>query len=181
MQHDGAPPHYALCSRQVMNEIFDEKWIGRGDHVAWPPRSPDLTSPDTWFHLKKWSWPWRNFSSSTVKKIGWTSMTAFSYTETFVWKIFGYDHIYIYTYIYIGCSGITVRAGITKFLIISWDEKLFVIFQTNRMLLRYTCRTFNSTNLRAPFLLSRRVTVVSDPRLAGRREHNVAAPTYINN
>ena len=25
MQHDGAPPHYALYSRQVMNKIFDEK------------------------------------------------------------------------------------------------------------------------------------------------------------
>ena len=46
LQHDGAPPHYTLCSRQVMNEIFDEKWIGRGDPVAWPPRSPDLISPD---------------------------------------------------------------------------------------------------------------------------------------
>ena len=45
MQHDGAPPHYALCSRQVMNEIFDEKWIGRGSPVAWPPRSTDLTTP----------------------------------------------------------------------------------------------------------------------------------------
>ena len=33
MQYDGAPPHYAL-------------WIGRGGPVAWPPRSPDLTSPD---------------------------------------------------------------------------------------------------------------------------------------
>ena len=29
-----------------MNEIFDEKWIGGGGPVAWPPRSPDLTSPD---------------------------------------------------------------------------------------------------------------------------------------
>ena len=28
MQHGGASPHYALSSRQVMNEIFDEKWIG---------------------------------------------------------------------------------------------------------------------------------------------------------
>ena len=45
MQHDGAPPHYALCSRQVMNGIFDEKWIGRGGPVAWSPRSPGLTSP----------------------------------------------------------------------------------------------------------------------------------------
>ena len=34
IQHDGAPPHYALCSIQVMNEIFDEKWIGRGGSVA---------------------------------------------------------------------------------------------------------------------------------------------------
>ena len=46
MQHDGTPPHYALYSRQVMNEIFDEKWIGRGSPVAWPPRSPNQTSPD---------------------------------------------------------------------------------------------------------------------------------------
>ena len=46
MQHDGEPPHYTLRSRQVMNEIFDEKWIGRGGPIPWPPRSPDLTSPD---------------------------------------------------------------------------------------------------------------------------------------
>ena len=25
MQHDGATPHYALYSRQVMHEIFNEK------------------------------------------------------------------------------------------------------------------------------------------------------------
>ena len=46
MQHDGAPPHYDLCSRQVMNEILYEKWIGRCAPVAWPRRSPDLTSLD---------------------------------------------------------------------------------------------------------------------------------------
>ena len=46
MQYDGAPHHYALCSRQVINEIFDKKWIGRGGPVAWLPRSPYLTSPD---------------------------------------------------------------------------------------------------------------------------------------
>ena len=34
MHHDGASPHYALCSRQVTNEIFDEKWIGQGSPVA---------------------------------------------------------------------------------------------------------------------------------------------------
>ena len=35
MQHNGALLHYALCSRQVMNVIFDEKWIRRGGPVAW--------------------------------------------------------------------------------------------------------------------------------------------------
>ena len=29
-----------------MDEIFVEKWIGRGGPVAWPPRSPDLALPD---------------------------------------------------------------------------------------------------------------------------------------
>ena len=55
MQHDGAPPHCALCSRQVMNEIFDKKWIGRGGPVAGPPRSPDLILPDyfLWGFVKK--------------------------------------------------------------------------------------------------------------------------------
>ena len=55
MQHDGATPHYALCSRQVMNEISDKKWIGRGGPVAWPPRSPDLTLPNyfLWGFAKK--------------------------------------------------------------------------------------------------------------------------------
>ena len=46
MQHDGALPHYALCSRQAMNGIFDENWIIRGGPVVLPPRSADLRSPD---------------------------------------------------------------------------------------------------------------------------------------
>lgn len=46
MQHDGALPHYARCSRQVMDELFPEMWIGRGNRVNWPTRSPDLTLLD---------------------------------------------------------------------------------------------------------------------------------------
>ena len=55
MQHDGAPPHYTLSSSLVMNEIFDEKWIGQGGPVAWLPRSTDLTSPDyfSWDFVKE--------------------------------------------------------------------------------------------------------------------------------
>ena len=30
----------------MINEIFDEKWTGRGGPVAFPPRPLDLTSPD---------------------------------------------------------------------------------------------------------------------------------------
>lgn len=50
-QQDGAPPHYAITVRQYLNEVFPNKWIGRGSvHLPapldWPPRSPDLTSCD---------------------------------------------------------------------------------------------------------------------------------------
>ena len=45
---------------------------------------------NTWFHLKKWSWIDVGSAPSPIK-IGWSSITAFSNTETFVWNIFGYD------------------------------------------------------------------------------------------
>lgn len=46
MQHDGAPPHNAMCIRLVMNQRLPRKWIGGGGLVNWPARSPDLTSLD---------------------------------------------------------------------------------------------------------------------------------------
>lgn len=51
---DGAPPHYLLNVRQHLNEVYGEKWIGRGGPVSWPPRSPDLNPLDyfLWGHLK---------------------------------------------------------------------------------------------------------------------------------
>ena len=52
LQHDGAAAH---CSRLVthhLNLTFPERWIGRGGHVQWPPRSPDLTPKN--FCL--WGW-----------------------------------------------------------------------------------------------------------------------------
>lgn len=53
-QQDGAPPHFARIVRNYLNEIFPERWIGRGGPVQWPARSPDLTSPDffLWGYLK---------------------------------------------------------------------------------------------------------------------------------
>lgn len=53
-QQDGAPPHFARLVRNYLNEQYPQKWIGRGGPVEWPPRSPDLTSPDffLWGYLK---------------------------------------------------------------------------------------------------------------------------------
>ncbi|EZA47915.1 hypothetical protein X777_15034, partial [Ooceraea biroi] len=54
IQLDGAPPHYAVIVRNFLNQEYNNRWIGRGGPVAWPPRSPDLTSPDffLWGYIK---------------------------------------------------------------------------------------------------------------------------------
>jgi hypothetical protein len=51
LQHDRAPAHLALSVRDVLKEHFPGRWIGRGSPTSpapllWPPRSPDLTTPD---------------------------------------------------------------------------------------------------------------------------------------
>lgn len=53
-QHDGAPSHFSLQVRQYLNEIYPNRWIGRGGPVSWPARSPDLNPLDyfLWGHLK---------------------------------------------------------------------------------------------------------------------------------
>jgi len=39
---------------EYLKESFPNRWLGRGGPVAWPPRSPDLTSLDyyIWDHIK---------------------------------------------------------------------------------------------------------------------------------
>jgi len=32
--HDGAPPHFSLVFREYLNQMYQEKWIGRGGPVA---------------------------------------------------------------------------------------------------------------------------------------------------
>ena len=53
-QHDGAPPHYTIRVRELLNELFPNRWLGRDGPVTWPPRSPDLTPLDyyLWGHMK---------------------------------------------------------------------------------------------------------------------------------
>jgi hypothetical protein len=43
LQHGSAPPHFGLKVTQQLNRCYGNRWIGRGDPHAWPPRSPDLT------------------------------------------------------------------------------------------------------------------------------------------
>lgn len=54
LQLDGAPPHFAIDVRNYLNEHY-VPWVGRNGHIAWPPRSPDLTPLDyfLWGALKQ--------------------------------------------------------------------------------------------------------------------------------
>lgn len=48
-QHDGAPAHSSRIVTDFLNVTFEENWIGRRGPILWPPRSPDLTSPDFFY------------------------------------------------------------------------------------------------------------------------------------
>ena len=54
-QHDGCPAHYAHTARDVLNNNYHDRWIGRAGPINWPARSPDLTPPDffLWGYLKE--------------------------------------------------------------------------------------------------------------------------------
>ena len=45
-QQDGAPSHYATAVRNLLDETFPDKWIGRRGPIEFPPRSPDITPMD---------------------------------------------------------------------------------------------------------------------------------------
>ncbi|GBM91195.1 hypothetical protein AVEN_184531-1 [Araneus ventricosus] len=45
-QQDGAPPHWDSLVRDFLDEIFQDRWIGRDGPTPWLPRSPDITLLD---------------------------------------------------------------------------------------------------------------------------------------
>ncbi|KFM75908.1 hypothetical protein X975_13916, partial [Stegodyphus mimosarum] len=53
-QQGGAPPHWGIIVRSSLNDHFTERWIGRGDPIPWPPRSPARTPLDffLWVFVK---------------------------------------------------------------------------------------------------------------------------------
>lgn len=48
-QQDGAPSHYSVAARAVLDDSLRGRWIGRRGPIEWPARSPDLTPCDFWF------------------------------------------------------------------------------------------------------------------------------------
>lgn len=53
-QQDGATSHTARVSTNIVNGLFPNHVISRNGDIAWPPRSPNLTSCDffLWGYLK---------------------------------------------------------------------------------------------------------------------------------
>jgi hypothetical protein len=53
-QHDGAPPHFGRRAREILDQQYPDRWIGRGGPRNWPARSPDLNPLDffLWGHVK---------------------------------------------------------------------------------------------------------------------------------
>lgn len=51
--HDGAPAHSSRVVQTFLNQNFPH-WIGRGGHIPWPARSPDLNPLDffLWGYMK---------------------------------------------------------------------------------------------------------------------------------
>ncbi|PNF44007.1 hypothetical protein B7P43_G17057 [Cryptotermes secundus] len=45
-QHDVAPAHCTNGVSGFLDEIFGNRWIGRGGPIAWPPRSSELNPLD---------------------------------------------------------------------------------------------------------------------------------------
>ena len=48
-QQDGAPAHFAVRVRRLLDAELPNRWIGRQGSVDWPARSPDLTPMDFFF------------------------------------------------------------------------------------------------------------------------------------
>ena len=48
-QQDGAPPHYSISARKLLDDKMRGRWIGRRGPTEWPPRSPDLSVCDFFF------------------------------------------------------------------------------------------------------------------------------------
>lgn len=49
LQQDSAPPHLFVLVRQHLNQKYTNHWMGRGDPMLLPHRSPDLKTCDYYY------------------------------------------------------------------------------------------------------------------------------------
>jgi hypothetical protein len=54
LEHDGAPSYFSRQVREILDQQYPHRWIGRGGPLHWAARSPDLNPVDffLWGHVK---------------------------------------------------------------------------------------------------------------------------------
>ena len=58
LQHDGPAAHFARQVREHLTATYNDRWIGFGGPVAWPPKPPDLTPLDLflWCYMETFTY-----------------------------------------------------------------------------------------------------------------------------
>ena len=81
---DRAAPHTAISSKYVLSDIFQDRLIGKGFSLNWPPYSLDLTSADFWLwpKLKAIIFWKRNKPIISVMGLKLTIMCAFRWLQS---------------------------------------------------------------------------------------------------
>ncbi|EFN81496.1 hypothetical protein EAI_12202, partial [Harpegnathos saltator] len=69
-QHDGAPAHFCLEVREVLNAQFPDRCQSSGSPIIWPARSPDLNVLDffIWGYIKSLIEHQRHSTENEVRK-----------------------------------------------------------------------------------------------------------------
>jgi len=70
-QQDGATPHTARLSMDVVRRMFPGRVISRFGDIPWPTRSPDLTTCDffLWGYLKSYVYTHKPRTLSDLKEV----------------------------------------------------------------------------------------------------------------
>ena len=60
-QYDGAPSHYAIVTREILDHDLQNRWVGRRGPIKWLAQFPDLTAYDYWLwgYLKERVYCWK--------------------------------------------------------------------------------------------------------------------------
>jgi hypothetical protein len=91
LQHGSAPPHFGLKVTQQLSQCYGNRWIGRGDPHAWPPRSPEVADTRRTLYCASWTsevCTGRNFRISPGPARG-----AFGPSPKFVFKYVTRPHL----------------------------------------------------------------------------------------